>query len=808
MTDVYRIRAVKERVAHQLHAIPGVHAVGVGKRVVGGKRTEELAIAVFVLEKKSPEEVPAGEIIPSEIEGIKTDVVEMPRVRLQNANPNSITTSISPLSGGASGGIVILEGTTVPDEGLFVIVDVTVTPATGTARNLCVVGFATGGLSLNGIAATLAQRLVGPGLTATASTFSPAQLTVKANTGFTVQVSRAYVLAEDKDKYFKDFVRGGIRIQRSGVNGWGTLGCLATTQQTPQDPQGKVVALTNYHTVAPIDDNTTNLVATQSQDGLSVTFSTAGGQPVTAGTLVVASITKQDSPHDLLFDAFYLAGAADAPADIAKGIVQAASTVVTGGSINQVPANGPTIALTMPAAYLNCKVSGTPTSDSSPDLSGVVKKTAPTTSVITFSGEVSSADYGIFVSVNPGGSNFSFGAFVNPKKNQSLSDVAAAVSDALNAVQPNTKGTVTASHSGSTVTVNSAQEVECRFTSDIQVGQPDDSFGTRCSRCCSHRIGRILDAQLHADVALIALDPGLKYKLEIQDLTGGLDLSPTPLALDQIVKKRGMASGMTTGTVIYLNLSAEIDEGKSFFRTYNQVLIIKSTSPVPAQINDPFSLQGDSGAAVFSTDSAGNHLVGLLFGGQDMISFATAIEAVTYDFDKSWKPVFSPAPGTNPDTVQIVPKPAALHALEDEDGSSVPAIGIAASLEKRLHQAEEEVRTTALGREFADVLQFHFPEGVRLVNKNRRVAAVWHRSGGPEIFNAVLRVVQFRNERLPAEINGRPFADCLRRIQQVLTRYASPRFSEDLNRYAPRLASFSHMTYPELLASLESGSGD
>lgn len=53
MTDVDRIRTIKRAAATRLHAIPGVHAVGVGHKVVGGKKTDELAIAVFVDEKKN-----------------------------------------------------------------------------------------------------------------------------------------------------------------------------------------------------------------------------------------------------------------------------------------------------------------------------------------------------------------------------------------------------------------------------------------------------------------------------------------------------------------------------------------------------------------------------------------------------------------------------------------------------------------------------------------------------------------------------------------------------------------------------------
>ncbi len=86
---------MKRAAAARLHAIPGVHAVGVGFKVVGGKKTDQLAITVFVDKKKKPEELVQREIIPAEIEGIKTDVVQMARARLAHADPNSIKAAVA-----------------------------------------------------------------------------------------------------------------------------------------------------------------------------------------------------------------------------------------------------------------------------------------------------------------------------------------------------------------------------------------------------------------------------------------------------------------------------------------------------------------------------------------------------------------------------------------------------------------------------------------------------------------------------------------------------------------------------------------
>jgi hypothetical protein len=70
--------AIKDRVAARMLAIPGVHAIGVGAKQVGGERTDEVAIAVFVERKRPLDEIPPQERIPAEIEGVRTDVVETP----------------------------------------------------------------------------------------------------------------------------------------------------------------------------------------------------------------------------------------------------------------------------------------------------------------------------------------------------------------------------------------------------------------------------------------------------------------------------------------------------------------------------------------------------------------------------------------------------------------------------------------------------------------------------------------------------------------------------------------------------------
>jgi hypothetical protein len=814
MKDVDRILAVKQSVAAKLHAIPGVHAVGVGAKVVGGKKTEELAIAVFVVKKKGLNELAESERVPSEIQGIKTDVVEMPRARLLTTDLSTLVLTLAPVPpGGGIAAIVSVTGKTIPDKGIVAVIDVIVQSKDGTSSNSFVSLEMDGKHTLLDAAKKLADKLSKDvtGVTATASAGPPAQITISPKLTFTVQVPRVFRVASDRTKYFPDYVRGGIQIQRGADEGHGTLGCLATTASTAQDPQGKVLALTNFHVVCSPPDRTTNLSVVVT--GQTATFGTTDAQPtVTSGTLVALAVDDLPDPQNVLFSAFYTTAPNDTPAMVANRIAAAAAGAPAGINVAQTPVNSPNIVLTGPAT-IECAAYGTPIPDPLADLFATVTKPDATKNVIKFDGKVSSENYGIFVNISPGGGLFTFASFTNPQKDQSLDAIAAAVSAAINALPAtlpsggNLRGTVSAAPTGtSSVTVNSAEFVECRIVSDIQVGQPDNSFGSRCSRCCSHRIGRVLDAQIHSDVALIQLDPDLKYKMEIQEIGGGLKASSLPVVVGQSVQKRGKTSGKTTGAVNYVGVSADIPAHGAFFRMSEHGFMISSDTA------DPFSMPGDSGSAVIS--SADSSVVGILWGHQDTNGMAMELAPLLASFP-ALNLSFALKPGQDPNAVQTVPKPAsAFQTIEDEGARGIaipetPQFDFAgARLGQRLDEAESEIRQTVLGREFADAVRRHLQEAFALVNRNRRVATVWRRSGGPEILNALLRMIQFRNERLPSEINGEPLADCLSRIQQVVMRYASPDFSADLRRYTPQLGSFSRMTYPELLTAFQSASAD
>jgi hypothetical protein len=120
-----------------------------------------------------------------------------------------------------------------------------------------------------------------------------------------------------------------------------------------------------------------------------------------------------------------------------------------------------------------------------------------------------------------------------------------------------------------------------------------------------------------------------------------------------------------------------------------------------------------------------------------------------------------------------------------------------------LQQAEREITATAAGREYAEAARRHASEAQRLVNTNRRVATVWQRNGGPQILQAALSMTSSPDRRLPAEIQGKPLADCLQKIQRVFMHYGSAAFVADLMSLGPRLIALSGLTYSQTLAAIQ-----
>ena len=55
---------------------PDVRAVDVNYKTVGGNRTNQLSLVIWVKEKVSEEDLPEERLLPRDIEGFQTDIIE------------------------------------------------------------------------------------------------------------------------------------------------------------------------------------------------------------------------------------------------------------------------------------------------------------------------------------------------------------------------------------------------------------------------------------------------------------------------------------------------------------------------------------------------------------------------------------------------------------------------------------------------------------------------------------------------------------------------------------------------------------
>jgi len=100
-----RIRAAREKFEKFLLSRANVVGVGVGKKTVRGKETDESAVIVFV-ERKLPEsQLRKKDIVPKTVDEVKTDVVETGKLKALSAGPpaeKSRTDRWRPAPGGVS----------------------------------------------------------------------------------------------------------------------------------------------------------------------------------------------------------------------------------------------------------------------------------------------------------------------------------------------------------------------------------------------------------------------------------------------------------------------------------------------------------------------------------------------------------------------------------------------------------------------------------------------------------------------------------------------------------------------------------
>jgi hypothetical protein len=115
---------------------------------------------------------------------------------------------------------------------------------------------------------------------------------------------------------------------------------------------------------------------------------------------------------------------------------------------------------------------------------------------------------------------------------------------------------------------------------------------------------------------------------------------------------------------------------------------------------------------------------------------------------------------------------------------------------------QHDLDRSSAGRMFISAWLRHQDELVDLVYTNKRVAMVWHRSGGSALSQCLVRMLSQPSLALPEQVNGQPLARCLDRLQETFCRYGSAPLQRDLTRVRAALPDLSGRTYPQIVAAL------
>ncbi len=106
--DLARVVAARDKAKNRLMKLANVHGVGVGLKRTSGKLTSELCIRVYVDKKLPLDQLETHDVVPREVDGVPTDVIEANLTFLvcdpQGSSPNVVRGSS--VEGGKSIGLL------------------------------------------------------------------------------------------------------------------------------------------------------------------------------------------------------------------------------------------------------------------------------------------------------------------------------------------------------------------------------------------------------------------------------------------------------------------------------------------------------------------------------------------------------------------------------------------------------------------------------------------------------------------------------------------------------------------------------
>jgi hypothetical protein len=355
-----------------------------------------------------------------------------------------------------------------------------------------------------------------------------------------------------------------------------------------------------------------------------------------------------------------------------------------------------------------------------------------------------------------------------------------------------------------------------------RVGQPTNFSSS--TKCCSDLFGTFAggDADVVRDGALVQLDPGTTWMAEIVDVGVVAGTHVITLAeaatMTYSVQKRGAKTRHTGGTVEAINATHTTGQ----FTRHNVIIVRPRFNPaIPDDEITYFADHGDSGSAVLNDD---NEIVGIHVDGalDEDLGIRKGIE-LPFDvmlglFETEDGLPVDVATADEPGIVHTVKGASALRVPEELAAALNPAAppvrvvappgthtlpGVPVPREELLAAVRARLAASPAGAAVAALWLEHQAELVSLLHNDRRVALVWHRTGGPALVQTLIRMVGRHDIALPEKVNGQPLRACLDRIHDAFAAKASPELRLALRAAREALPDLAGRTYPEIVAALD-----
>jgi hypothetical protein len=344
-------------------------------------------------------------------------------------------------------------------------------------------------------------------------------------------------------------------------------------------------------------------------------------------------------------------------------------------------------------------------------------------------------------------------------------------------------------------------------TTDTDVGQPDND--SSCSGCCSNTVGEFAaqDAPTSPTTtptaAIVKLKDDQKWLSEVMEI--GIVDDIAFITAEQVnsgtyqVRKRGTGTRLTGGVVTAVGGVAGVLPGGV---REDSILIRPNPNPAKPGEEICFSHFVDRGAVVVNSDSK---IVGVLYkevplphDGITMVhGVATPIQTVFDGFRNTAGVRVIPRTTNAPDDVETTKNLVATA----HDGATPPLTASAPAFDP-IAELPDELSHSLPGRLAIALWIDHRAEIRHLIDHNRKVATVWHRSGGPALLQAAIRAYQAPSIKLPATINDLPIADCVARIASVFRKYGSVSLQRDIDHLHSVLPPLANRSLRDLVAGL------